>query len=181
MNCRLLVVLFQLVTVSVCRANTFVVTNAGDSGPGSLRQAILDANADAATDEIDFNIPGPNVHTITLASALPAITQAVTIDGYTQPGASPNTATTGTNAALRIELSGVKLTDSSAVGIKVQANSCVVRGLVINGFPRTAVVIDQSIGSRVSGCYVATNAAGNSVIGSALWYSRWSRFRRRFP
>jgi hypothetical protein len=67
--------------------STFLVMSTGDSGPGSLRQAILDSNA--ATDgsnTIDFKIPGHGVQTIAPASPLPAITQAVLIDGTSQPG-----------------------------------------------------------------------------------------------
>ena len=54
-------------------AATFTVTNTNDSGPGSLRQAILDANANSGPDTIAFNITGSGVHTISPASALPAI------------------------------------------------------------------------------------------------------------
>lgn len=71
-------------------AATFTVTNTNDSGSGSLRQAITDANADAVADTIAFNIPG-GVRTISLASPLPGLTQSATIDGYTQSGSSPNT------------------------------------------------------------------------------------------
>ena len=46
-----------------------MVTNVQDSGPGSLRQAILDANATKAASKIAFDIPGGGVHTIALASA----------------------------------------------------------------------------------------------------------------
>src|SRR5215207_1111122 len=57
----------------------------------TLRAAIQEANATAAADLIRFRIPGPGVQTIAPASALPFVTQSVTIDGYTQPGSSPNT------------------------------------------------------------------------------------------
>lgn len=69
-------------------AATFVVTNANDSGPGSLRQAILNANNQAGADVITFNIPGIGPFVITVASSLPALTDGagVTIDGTTQPG-----------------------------------------------------------------------------------------------
>ena len=70
-------------------ADDFPVINTDDSGPGSFRQAILDANANAGPDTISFNIPGAGVHTIAPASSLPAITETVVIDGYTQPGAVP--------------------------------------------------------------------------------------------
>ncbi len=89
-------------------AATFTVTSVNDSGAGSLRQAILDANAAAGADTIGFNITGSGVHTLTPASALPAITGPVTIDGYTQAGSSANTNSTslGLNTVLAIELDG---------------------------------------------------------------------------
>src|SRR5262249_30245641 len=58
--------------------STFLVDNTEDSGPGSLRQAILDA--DAATgrgNTIAFRIPGPGVQTIAPTSPLPAIRRGV--------------------------------------------------------------------------------------------------------
>ena len=58
-------------------AATFTVTNTNDTGAGSLRQAILDANAAGGADTIGFNIFGSGVHTIAPATALPKITDAV--------------------------------------------------------------------------------------------------------
>ena len=86
---------------------TYMVTTTADSGPGSLRQAILDANANPGTDAIAFNIPGTGVQTIVPLTALPVITEAVTIDGYMQPGSSPNTLAVGDNAVVLIEISGI--------------------------------------------------------------------------
>ena len=54
--------------------NTFVVTSTADSGVGSLRQAILDANSNVnggTPDLITFNIAGAGPHIISLTSALP--------------------------------------------------------------------------------------------------------------
>jgi|GEM_PF-3474913 len=56
---------------------TRVVTNTNDSGQGSLRQAILDANA---SDKIEFDIPDNQV-AITLSTPLPDITNDLTIVG----------------------------------------------------------------------------------------------------
>ena len=67
-------------------AATFTVTNTAPSDSGSLRQAILGANATPGPDSIVFAIPGPGVQTIALASPLPTITEPVFIDGFTQPG-----------------------------------------------------------------------------------------------
>lgn len=65
-----------------------MVTNTNDSGLGSLRQAILDANAASNLNYIHFDIGsscGPRI--INLASPLPQITQSVVIDGYTNRAA----------------------------------------------------------------------------------------------
>jgi hypothetical protein len=87
-------------------AAVFIVTNTNDSGAGSFRQALLDANAAAGPDTIVFSIPGAGVHTIALTSVLPLITGPVAIDGYTQPGSNVNTnpMNAGINAVLNIEL-----------------------------------------------------------------------------
>src|SRR5437870_1774703 len=63
--------------------STFTVLNLYNSGAGSLRQAILDADARAGADLINFNVAG----TIRLTTcALPAITGKVDINGTTAPG-----------------------------------------------------------------------------------------------
>lgn len=67
-------------------ARTFTVTNTNDSGPGSLRQAILDSNGAPSQQTIAFNIGGGGLQTTTPTSPLPAITDPVIIDGTTQPG-----------------------------------------------------------------------------------------------
>jgi hypothetical protein len=140
-------------------AATFVVTSTNDSGPGSLRQAILDANADATPDQIAFNIPGDQVHTITLLSSSGelVITQPVTIDGYTQPGSSPNTLAVGDNAVLRIELTG-----ETAFRFLNSGPSCIFRGLVLNRTP--GVVSLGGSGSRIVGCFIGTNSTGSAVV-----------------
>ncbi len=92
-------------------AATFIVSNTNDSGPGSLRQAILDANLAPGADDITFHFPGAGVHMISPLSPLPPLTDdaGVTIDGYTQPGSKPNRKAIGDNAVLLIELDGAGL------------------------------------------------------------------------
>ena len=75
---------------------TFTVINTNDSGAGSLRQAILDANASAGPDAIEFDITsteGAGPHTIAPVTLLPAITDAVIVNGLTETSASANTLT----------------------------------------------------------------------------------------
>src|SRR5687767_147979 len=64
----------------------FTVPTTADSGAGSLRQAILNANLDAVFDTIVFNIPGPGAHTIQPITALPNVTTPMTINASTEPG-----------------------------------------------------------------------------------------------
>jgi hypothetical protein len=140
-------------------AATFTVTNTNDSGAGSLRQAILDANTNPGLDTIEFNIPGSGVHTITPASALDPLTDSVLIDGYTQPGSSVNTDPLGTNAVLLIELDGSVAGDPFTNGLSLTGGSSTVQGLVVNGWA-TAVYIGGTGGNVVRGCFLGTDPAG---------------------
>src|SRR5262245_54418204 len=85
---------------------TNLVTNTGDSGPGSLREAITLANTNPGVDHIYFPIAAGGVQTITTLTELPTITDALVLDGYTQPGASTNTLAQGDNAVLLIRIDG---------------------------------------------------------------------------
>ena len=69
-----------------CERVPFYVTTAADSGPGSLRQAILDLNASPRGGAIRFNIAPGGPQTIHLsATPLPEVTKPVVLDGATQP------------------------------------------------------------------------------------------------
>lgn len=141
-------------------AATFTVTTTEDSGAGSLRQAILDANATAAPDVIAFAIPGAGPHIIAPATRLPDLTEPLTIDGFTQPGAAANTLTDGNNAVIRIRLEGAGA--FGANGLRLRAPACEVRGLSITGFAGEGVVI---LGA--TNCVVAGNYLGLAPDGAA--------------
>ena len=131
---------------------TFVVTNVNDSGAGSLRQAILDANANPGLDSINFNIAGPSLK-IQPVLRLPDITDPVVIDGSTQPGFS------GTPI---VELNGGK---SAERALFVNAPGSTIRSLVINGFSTGAIIIGTAGGgSHVEGCYIGTDVTGTIAI-----------------
>src|SRR5262245_30282 len=147
---------------TVAQANTFVVTNTDNSGPGSLAQAILDANANPGPDTINFNIPGSGVQTISPLTALPTITDPVTIDGYTQPGASANSLALGSNAVLLVELSGAS--GSIPTGLKISAGNSTIRGLVINRFKSYGIQAYLNGGNVIAGNYLGTDATGTSVF-----------------
>ena len=152
------------VFAATAQATTFIVTNTNNSGAGSLAQAILDANANPGADIINFNIPGSGVQTISPASPLPTITDPVTIDGYTQPGAIPNSLALGTNAVLQIELNGVSA--NSPQGLKISAGNSTIRGLVINRFNSYAMYIYSNGGNVIAGNYFGTDATGMTIFPS---------------
>ncbi len=147
--------------------NTYTVTTTADSGAGSLRQAITDANANPGADAIAFNIVGSGVQTITLAAALPNFTDAVTIDGYTQPGASPNTnpPDQGSNAVIRIEINAQSSAPSNT-GLWILASPVVVRGLAINRAPGSGIMVSTGgSGAVIAGNFIGTDASGLVVPG----------------
>jgi hypothetical protein len=83
MRLSIILVLSLLVAIPVHAALTTTVTNTNDSGPGSLRQAIDDVNAQSGG-TIQFAI-GSGPQTIQLLTGLP-LTESIVIDGRTQPG-----------------------------------------------------------------------------------------------
>lgn len=151
------------VAASISYGDTFTVTNTDDSGSGSLRQAITDANGHSGSDIIAFNISGAGVHTITPGTVLPAITSPVTIDGYTQPGASVNTIANGDNAILLIEISGAILgNNGDALVLDSGSSGSTIRGLVINLGWNAAISVRTDM-IAVEGCFLGTDPTGTSA------------------
>ena len=130
-----------------------VVVNTSDSGPGSLRDAIVQANTTPAS-VIRFNIPGSGVHTITPQSPLPAITGPVDIDATTQPGYAGQPL---------IVLSGASA-GPAANGLRITAGGSSVRGLAINGFSAAGIELSGSDGNLIEANYIGTNAAGTAAV-----------------
>jgi hypothetical protein len=109
------------------QAATFVVTTTADSGPGSLRKAIDDANATVTRDEIDFNIAPPGVHPILPLTPLPMITNPVIINGLSQ---------SGTSSGPRIQIDGTSAGPGN--GLTISTTNCVVVALSITLFRASA-------------------------------------------
>ncbi|MGA2702978.1 MAG: NosD domain-containing protein, partial [Isosphaeraceae bacterium] len=151
----------------------FVVTNTNDSGFGSLRQAIINADTfpdNPDTDLIHFDIPGSGVQKITLESPLPEITNAVTIDGYTQPGSSPNTLTTGDNAVIKVEINGASA--GTAYGLFIsgsRASGSTIEGLAINQFEAAGITtVQAATGITIAGNFIGTDPTGTTSLGNDL-------------
>ena len=136
---------------------TFTVTSANDSGTGSLRQAILDANSSSDRDTIEFNIPArPGfviVPTIKPLSPLPTITQPVTIDGTTQP-------------AGKVALDGSSA-GATAAGLRITAGGCEIMGLVIERFGGNGIeLVGPRGGNTIGECFIGTDISGRVAQGN---------------
>ena len=157
-----------LAVLSTVPGQTFTVVNTNDSGAGSLRQAILDANsAFNAGDRIAFNVPGAGPHTFFPTNALPAITDIVLIDGFSQPGSSTNTLAEGNNAVLKIRINGIATTSFSPDGLTLQANGCEVRGLCIIRFGTYGIDVSAGAGNVVAGCLIGIDLDGSAQRNSS--------------
>jgi VCBS repeat protein/all-beta uncharacterized protein/S-layer family protein len=131
---------------------TFTVTNTDDSGAGSMRQAILDANANNGADMITFSIES-GVKTITPTSALPTITESVTIDGTTQPGPA------GTPL---IELNG-EMAGSNARGLVMVSGTSTIKALVINRFGSNGIRVESDF-NNIEGNYIGVDVTGTKAL-----------------
>jgi CSLREA domain-containing protein len=183
MAAAVLVLVTSLLVVSAARSaqasSPFVVNSAGDqqdantadgvcltlSGAScTLRAAIQQANANPGADTINFNHPNSFAF-IQPQSPLPQITEQTTIDGYTQPGSSPNTLAQGDNAAIRVQLDGRSAGNTSGL-IFNEASNSIVQGLAINNFSRDGIAVVGGLGVRIRGNFIGTDEFGTSDQGN---------------
>jgi len=165
---RLLVSLAALAISRHAAATTFTVINTNDSGAGSLRQAILDAQgAGPGPHTIAFNIPGSGVHGISLANGLPAIsvpTGGLTIDATTQPGyaGSPLVAITCDTPSFLV----LQFFDSAVTVKGLSIGNC---GTVMSaGSGGPIKVLGCHIGVDAAGTTIAPNSSGISLAGATF-------------
>ena len=150
----------------------FRVTNTNNSGPGSLRQAIFDANSSVGPDSIVFNIPtndpGYNpaigVWTIQPDIVMPALEDSgTTIDGSTQSfftGVDPNP------KGREILLDGNNVSGNNW-GFLISSNDNKIRNLAISRFSK-GIVLNGNNSSRniIENNYIGTDATGELSVGN---------------
>jgi RHS repeat-associated protein/CSLREA domain-containing protein len=138
-----------------------------DGQAGLVSQALIATTAevnDGNISDIDPDWPH-SWWSLRPTSALPSLSSVLTIDGYTQPGASANTNTTdqgGSNAVLVIEINGSAV---HAAGLEITAGDSTLHGLVINRFEGPGVIL-RSGGNLVAGNFIGTNAAGAAGLAN---------------
>ena len=137
---------------------TFFVTSTADSGLGTLRQAILDVDADSTPgDTIDFSIGSGGFQIISPLSALPEITNSVTIDGTSQPGY--------TYYPL-IEIDGV-FAGFGVDGLTISAGSSTVQGLDIVRFSGNGIDLNSHGDDVIDSCIIGTDFGGDPDLGNS--------------
>ncbi len=137
-------------------AATFTVTSPNDSGAGTLRQAILDANgAGGGPHTIGFNIAPGGLQTIRPLTPLPVVTAGQTLlDGTTQPGYA---------GVPIVEISG-EAAGFGANGLSIDGASSRVQGFVVNGFESGNGVYVTAPGVKVMNNYLGLDADGTTAL-----------------
>jgi CSLREA domain-containing protein len=175
-----------LLIARAAAANTITVNSTSDAtgndGVCTLREAIIAANTHnpsgamagecaagaAGADTIVFAIPGAGVHTIQPTSALPMTTEPVTIDGFTQGVAAPNTLAVGNNAVLLIEIDGINAGNINGGILVIGGGSSTVKGLVINrGQGGNSFGLEiEGAGNTVTGNFIGLDPSGTVERGN---------------
>ena len=150
--------LFAIITVNTTADDNTI------NGNCTLREAILAANTNAAVDactagaagldNIVFNLGAGTPSIAVTASALPTITEPVTLSG-------------NTGGATRVELNGAAA-GASANGLRITAGNSTIEGLVINRFGQSGILLQTNGGNLVRNCFVGTNASGTAALGNTL-------------
>jgi len=142
-----------VLSLGAAHGATFTVTNTNDSGGGSLRQAILDANTAAGPDTIDFNIPGTGPFQILPLSILPPLAGGTTLDATTQPGYA------GTPL--------IEISTFSGAGLRMTGTGGnTIRGVCVNDF--SAGIQIESDDNHVEGCFLGTNVTGTIAVPNGV-------------
>lgn len=145
------------------------VTNTNDSGVGSLRAAVLGANANGSSGAIiTFGIGsscGPQV--IHLQTPLPSLTAETHILGFTQPGSSANSLDDGDNSVICVILDGD--TNQIADGFTVantasNAAALSVGGIAFSGFTHSALNLRGGVGHFVNGIRTGGTVGGFPLV-----------------
>jgi len=158
--------------------NFDTIVNTNDTGQGSLRQFLANANAMSNTGlaqagrtagiesaifmisngtsapglRASLNYFSGGVATLSPASPLPTVTDLVILDARTQPGwaSVPIIEINGTGAG------------GGANGLTLSAGNSTVRGLVINRFSLSGILLTTNGSNTIEGNYIGTNAAGTA-------------------
>jgi hypothetical protein len=151
--------IFALGAATSAQAATITVNDSGDSGSGTLRDAINSANNRPNLDTIEFRM-GAGVHTIRPTTPLPTIAHHVILDGYAGPG---EPATPDAPAALAVVLDAVNVDDA----LVIESDGVSVKGLNIVNARKEGVHIEGS-NNTIAGNYIGTDVDGSEAAPNDL-------------
>lgn len=141
-----------LVMAGTSSGDVYWVKHSGDSGTGSLRWAITEANNHAGRDKIVF-LPRMAGKIIMPLTFLPSITDNRTIiDGDIDGDQKPD-----------VGLNGRKHTTGDGLAI-VGADHCVIRYLAVCNFPRNGMMLLNASNTTIEGCHVGVNLEGTKAV-----------------
>lgn len=168
----------------------YTVNLSSDQNDANLNDGKCDVNLNAAGDQctlraalnlanyfvngvrINFDLPSSEGTVIAPSTPLPPITDRVFIDGYTQPGASPNTLQNGDNAKIKVTLNGLNAGDTSGLHFTegtqggYDISDSVVQGLSIYKFARSGVEVEGGSDVAIRGNFIGTDPTGTQSIGN---------------
>lgn len=145
MKPTLSLIVFFILVLSRCYATVLTVTNTNDSGSGSLREALINANTSSTFDLIEFNIPGAGNHVITLLSNFPSVNYPVTLNGFSQPLNNDTTYSIIIECGLLSTVFDIKTSDFSVNGIKFMNNATKVFWLSHENLQRISITSNYFI------------------------------------
>ena len=153
----------------------------------TLAEAINAANSDGVDSTIDFDLTGSTEIDVSSLMPLPGIAQPVQIDGYSQPGASANTASVGDNAVPGVDLVGLDANVFTLLSVNSDADGTIIDGIAFAGPGAEGIDLqpdsgnDQVYGnffgtldgttpysSSFTNANVVDSGTGNTVGGSTL-------------
>ena len=137
-------------------AAVYTVANTNNAGPGSLRQCILDANANRGPDEIRFDAPQTVFPRFVLTTSLPTITDTVTIDGTTSPYSSGFAVVT------------IDGQWGSAYGLSISASNCFIKALKLQRFNSAGILIIGGRSNVVHRCRIGVDSRNWVYNGSGI-------------
>jgi parallel beta-helix repeat protein len=173
-----LAMMAMLLTAKPSHASTtFTVNSVGDQADLRLLDAVCDVDTQAQGDQCTLRgaiqqsdaTPGAdqiNSQGLTILpnSPLPPINGQTTIDGYIQPGSSPNTLAQGDNAVINVQLDGRSAGNARGLVFNEASNS-IVQGLAINRFSSSGIVVQGGLGVRIGGNFIGTDTTGTLDLG----------------
>lgn len=148
---------------AICRpagGATYIVTNSANSGNGTLRAAISNANIGAGTDLVVFNLPAGS-RTIPVSTELPRVTDRIRITGT-------NHLASGNEPLVTLHAASAAVTN----GLFLGAIGCTVTAIRVHGF--TAGIMVTSPSCVIQACYIMSNsdagvhvkAGGTRIVGN---------------